>query len=211
VTVAQFQAFLEDTGNKWANTASGQGLLNHPVVAVSWHDAISYCQWLTDRLKEWEGTPKPLATQLRQEGWRVTLPSEAEWEKAARGWDSRIYPWGDEFDLSGANTEETGIGGTSTVGSFPRGASPYGCLDMAGNVWEWTRSLWGKDVSDPEFRYPYDPGDGREDLAAPDSMCRVMRGGAFFFDLRFVRCAFRGWDYPDGHDGNIGFRVVMLP
>ena len=89
-----------------------------------------------------------------------TLPSEAEWEKAARGTDAPIYPWGDSIDSKHANYADTGIGTTSAVGCFPAGGSPHGCLDMAGNVWEWTRSLWGENWTKLEFGYPYDAEDG---------------------------------------------------
>ncbi len=111
--------------------------LDHPVVCVSWQDATAYAAWLR-------------TVTERQTGWR--LPSEAQWEKAAR-WDpaanaSRIYPWGDSFDTSRCNTYESGIGTTTPVGSYPAsdqrrsGASPCGAEDMAGNVWEWTSSLY---------------------------------------------------------------------
>src|SRR5712692_8747240 len=170
-----------------------RGIPNHPVVNVTWYDALAYCDWLTKQLREWEKTPEPLVALLRQEGWRVTLPSEAEWEKAVRGpstgsGDGRIYPWGDDFDPDKANTAEPGNDGTSAVGCFPRGASPYHVLDMAGNVWEWTRSLWGKDWKKPEFRYPYNPVDGRENLSAPNDVLRVLRGCAFWGGQRFARC-----------------------
>jgi formylglycine-generating enzyme required for sulfatase activity len=165
-----------------------RGVLNHPVVYVTWHDARAYCQWLTEQLQEWPGTPEPLATLLRREGWQVTLPSEAEWEKAARGTQGGIYRWGDKFDQNKANTDETGIDGTSAVGCFPQGATPEGVVDLSGNVWEWTRSLW-ENEQDEAFAYPYQPDDGREQFAAPDNVRRVLRGGAYFNDQRQARCA----------------------
>jgi formylglycine-generating enzyme required for sulfatase activity len=122
---------------------------------VTWHDAIAYCTWLTSCLRDWEQTPEPLATLLRQEAWQVILPSEAEWEKAARGTDGRRYPWGNDLDPNRANYNGTGIETTSAVGCFPQGVSPYKVEELSGNVWEWTRSLWGRD-SEPQFRYPYD-------------------------------------------------------
>ena len=156
-----------------------RGLPNHPVVAVTWHRALDYCTWLTERLREWAGTPEPLATLLRKDGWQVLLPSEAEWEKAARGGDGRIYPWGKEPDPNRANYANTGIDATSTVGCFPGGASAHGVEELSGNVWEWTRSLWGDDWKKPSYRYPYKPDDGRENLDAADNIHRVLRGGAF--------------------------------
>lgn len=202
VTVAQFGEFTKDR--------SLSKLSNHPVVGVSWHDALKYCDWLTERLRE--KAPEPLATLIRQEDWRVTLPSEAEWEKAARGEKGWIYPWGNEFDSNKANTEETGINGTSAVGCFPAGASPYGLMDMSGNVWEWTRSLWRKDWQKPEFTYPYDPQDRRrERLDAPDDIPRVLRGGAYWGDQGDARCAARGGGDPASAGDGVGFRVVVHP
>ncbi len=110
----------------------------------------------------------------------VRLPTEAEWEKAAR-WarDGRIWPWGNREPNSGLCNFNMTVGDTTPVGSYPDGKSPYGLLDVAGNVWEWTSSLWGKDASKPEFGYPYDAKDGRENLSAPDTVPRVLRGGSF--------------------------------
>ena len=219
VTVAQFRAFVEGSGYKPRDEDSLRGLPTHPVVRVTWHDALKYCEWLTGKLKGvasqrvgesadhrtfWEG--------LLHGRLRVTLPSEAEWEKAARGTDGRIYPWGDEFDSNKANTGETGIGTISAVGCFPDGASRYGALDMSGNVWEWTRSLWGKDLGKPEFGYPYDPKDiRREDLNASHDVLRVLRGGSFYYSPWRARWAFRGRDNPDDGGANVGVRVVASP
>jgi formylglycine-generating enzyme required for sulfatase activity len=140
----------------------------------------------------------------------VTLPSEAEWEKAARGdGDGRIYPWGDQADPNCANYSDTGVGTTSAVGSFPDGASPYGILDLTGNVDEWTLSLWGKDWDEPDFKYPYDPGDGRENLDASREVRRVLRGGSFDNAPWTLRCASRLLDYPGLRGINGGFRVCV--
>ena len=199
VTVAQFRAFVESSGYRPKDPDSLGGIDNHPVRFVTWYDAAAYCRWLTDTLREWDGTPEPLASLLREEGWRICLPSEAEWEKAARGTDGRIFPWEGGADPDRANYDDTGIGDPSPVGCFPKGENPFGCLDMAGNVWEWTRSLWGTDPLEPEFKYPYDPNDrGREDEAAGDRVLRVLRGGAFLNTAEYVRCALRLRLSPDG-------------
>jgi iron(II)-dependent oxidoreductase len=121
----------------------------------------------------------------------------------------RRYPWGDEWDKTKCNTIELGLGATTPVGIFPNGASPYGCLDMAGNVWEWTISLWGKSYGSPEFKYPYNPTDGREDLKAGNDLLRVLRGGSFNDFRDHARCASRDWFNPDGENYLIGFRVVV--
>ena len=152
VTVTQFRAFVEQSDSP-RDKACLKGKPNHPVVFISWHDAVEYCMWLTKQLKEWEGTPEPIAELLREKGWEVTLPTEAEWEKASRGESGNLYPWGNIFDFNRANLGETGIGGTSAVGCFPTGASTYGVLDMSGNVWEWCDGT--------KESYPYKPDDGQ--------------------------------------------------
>jgi formylglycine-generating enzyme required for sulfatase activity len=212
VTVAQFRAFVEDSGYEPRDSDSLRGVDNHPVRYVTWYDALAYCDWLTQKLREWEKTPEPLATLLREDGWVVTLPSEAEWEKATRGSeDNRRYPWGKETDPNRANYDDTGIGTTSAVGCFPGGGSPCGAEDLSGNVWEWTRSLWGTSWSEPDFGYPYDPADGRENLEAGDDVRRVLRGGSFDYTAVFVRCAARGRWNPYFRLRNFGFRVVVAP
>jgi formylglycine-generating enzyme required for sulfatase activity len=207
VTVAQFRAFADESGDQPEDKESLHGLPNHPVVNVTWYEALKYCEWLTEKLREWPDTPEPLATLLRHEGWHVTLPSEAEWEKAARGTDRRTYPWGNNPDPNRANYADSDIYTTSAVGCFPVGAGPYGVQDMSGNVWEWTRSLEGK--------YPYPTDDAgharRENLEAPKDVGRVLRGGAFGDGHWFVRCAARGSYDPYDRLRNFGFRVVVRP
>jgi formylglycine-generating enzyme required for sulfatase activity len=180
VTVAEYGCYLRASG-KTAPTDE----LDHPAVRVSWRDATAYAAWLA---------------QLTGLPWR--LPTEAEWEKAAR-YDpntrtSRIYPWGDTFDKARCNTYESGIRGTTPVGTYPNGASPCGALDMAGNVWEWTSSLFKP--------YPYNASDGRERADSTDS--RVLRGGSWYIDPRFARAAYRLLNDPGGIVGNVGFRVA---
>jgi formylglycine-generating enzyme required for sulfatase activity len=196
VTNAQYLAFVQATGQRqprhWEGGKPPGGKEDHPVVNVSWHDAVAYCRWLA------EVTGKP-----------YRLPSEAEWEKGARGADGRIYPWGDRWDARRCNTSEGGKGNTTPVGAYPQGASPYGLLDMAGNVREWTVSLWGKDVAKPAFKYPYDPTDGRENLETAPDFLRVLRGGSFRYFQRNVRCANRSGDNPYSRGAYYGFRLVV--
>jgi len=160
-------------------------LPNHPVVGVSWFEALAYCNWLGEIT-----------------GRSCRLPTEAEWEKAARGTDGRIYPWGSEWAEDRANTSEAGVGRTTAVGAFPAGASTYGILDMSGNVWEWCSS-----VGYAEAAYPYRADDGREDLER--DVVRALRGGSWHLSRRDARCAVRDNYNPGLFNGNVGFRVVF--
>ncbi len=212
VTVAQFAAFVAEGGYEPRDPDCIGGRANHPVAWVTFNDALNYCGWLGKTLRDWAETPEPLAGLLRNGGYRITLPSEAEWERAARGPDGRLYPWGDApLEARHANYRETGIGGTSPVGSFPDGASACGCLDMAGNVWEWTRNAWGGSIDKAAFGYRYASGDGRADLVAGCDRICVSRGGAFADDVSSLRCAYRYGFNPDRRSGGIGFRVVVSP
>ena len=163
-----------------------------PVVGVSWYEAVAFCNWLGEKYSR---------------GFR--LPTEAEWEKAARGADdARVYPWGDRYEINRANTAELGVGRTSPADSFPRGASPFGVLDMSGNVFEWTLSKWGKNWQEMEFAYPYRADDGREDIEG--SSARVMRGGSWFNPSVEAQVWHRARFLPGSRGSNIGFRVVTV-
>lgn len=147
--------------------------------------------------------------KTKSEMGRVQSGREAEWEKVARGTDGRVYPWGNTAGSTRANYG--GTGGPTPVGSHPTGASPYGILDMAGNVWEWARSLWGTDFLAPAFGCPYQPADGQESFDAPDSVLRVWRGGSFNYSVTHVRSAVRLRNNPGNRFEFIGFRVVVSP
>ena len=194
VTVAQFAAFVEESGYR-ADPEAFQRPPDHPVASVAWTDALAYARWLETTLREWPETPLELSRLLR-DGWRISLPTEAEWEKAARGSDGRIYPWGNEPRRDRANY---GTRSTAPVGSFECPECPFGLLDMSGNVWEWTRS--------PYQAYPYDDSDDREGLDA-DALW-VMRGGSFSDQERNVRTAIRGGADPGVRRPFIGFRLVI--
>ena len=179
VTNARYKKFVDETGRdvpyedqEWARPYNWDprrktyppGKDHHPVVLVSWHDAVAYCEWAGKR-----------------------LPTEWEWEKAARGTDGRTYPWGEDWvDGKYCNSAEAGIGGTTPVNKYPRGASPYGVMDMAGNVWEWTNSL-----------------------CESGTETRTLRGGAWLNAQDWARCACRGGGYPDTRP-YIGFRCCAV-
>jgi formylglycine-generating enzyme required for sulfatase activity len=195
VTNAQYAAFVQTTGynrpKHWDSGKPPKGKEDHPVVYVSWYDAVAYCRWLSE------------AT-----GKSYHLPSEAEWEKGARGSDGRIYPWGNQWHAKRCHAGKRsiladllGLGDTTPVGTYPQGTSPYGLLDMAGNVWEWTQSAYKN--------YPYNSKDGREDIDAVAP--RVLRGGSFRNYTWLMRCACRTRDYLNRRDKLYGFRVAVSP
>ena len=213
VTVAQFAAFVKASGYRTTAEKEGSGYTftasewkdakgadwqrprgpdsdvkskaDHPVTQVSWHDALAFCTW---------------ASQAT--GRTVRLPSEAEWEKAARGTDGRPYPWGSQAPDGERCNFNMEVTDTTPVGKHsPAGDSPYGCADMAGNVWEWTGSLFQA--------YPYRPDDDREDISG--SRPRVVRGGSWFIFQWRVRCAYRDWQVPLCRNSDLGFRVCASP
>lgn len=207
VTTAQFKAFVEESGYDKANENSVRGVPNHPVVYVTWRDALAYCQWLTEKLKS-AAQGYRSGDEAQEKFWRgiqsgkyvVTLPSEAEWEKAARGADGRLFSWEGESDVEKANFNMN-IGGTSAVGCFPLGKSPYDLYDTTGNVWEWTRS---------EFKeYPFDP-QAKLEKVDDNNILRVLRGGAFGNVDGLVRCACRSRGDPRDRGSDVGFRCVVV-
>lgn len=177
VTNAQYKEFVDATGHRlprsWKTGTYPEGKAQSPVVWVSWDDAQVYCQWAGKR-----------------------LPTEAEWEKAARGSDGRKWPWGNDFDSSKANTAASGIGDTTPVGQYPAGASPFGVLDMAGNVWEWTAD-W----------YQAYPGNVSQ-VDRFGEKYKVFRGGSWFDDASFVRTSARNNAAPTFMFSTIGFRCA---
>ncbi len=231
VTVAQTRQYTEEKNGALGGADWQRGATNTPVVYVSWDEAMAFCAWLT---KRWRGQGWLPA------GYHVTLPSEVEWEKAARGGyeiptldeaitariaevaarhtamtetpltlsanpaAQRRYPWGGgEADEEKMNYHWN-IGKVSAVGAYPGGASPYGCEELIGNVWEWTRSLYGS------YPYPEDTA-GRQQREGAGRGPRALRGGAFFNDRTSVRCAYRDDYDPSPRYDYIGFRVVLSP
>ncbi|MBI4675726.1 MAG: SUMF1/EgtB/PvdO family nonheme iron enzyme [Chloroflexi bacterium] len=209
ITNAQFDAFVNDKENgytkrEWWTDAGLQrrrdrianekyggvfDLPNHPIVNVSWYEAVAFCKWADSRwrmadgkVQIWrDGEPKDFI--LHPSSFILRLPSEAEWEKAARTHDGRKYPWDDDITPEHANYAETGIGATSAVGCFPKGANEYGVLDMSGNVWEWCATKWVEN---------YQEYGTQEDNSLEGDALRVLRGGSFAIGARLVRCAGRG-------------------
>ncbi|MFD3519240.1 formylglycine-generating enzyme family protein [Streptomyces sp. NPDC058653] len=179
VTVGQWTRFARATGRAVPGAPA-----DHPVTGVGWDDALAFCRWLGERLG----------------GLEVRLPTEDEWERAARGDDGREFPWGDEYRTGLANLVDLGVGTTMPVGSLPEGASPFGVLDMAGNADEWTSTLYAP--------YPGAPGEvpRMEDWAFDP---HVTRGGAFRHDRDLARCARRHGAYEkDLVAIGVGFRLA---
>jgi formylglycine-generating enzyme required for sulfatase activity len=214
-------------------------LPNHAIVGISWYEGLAFMRWLARRWQErgW------LATE-----WTLCFPSEPEWEKAARGGlelpeaalratcrdlasvavgravlpnpgAERSYPWPGSLDLNRLNALDTGIRSTNIAGCFPEGVSPYGCEEMSGGVWEWTRTLWGRqrpvpsgDIEfDIEFEYPYSPDDGREDLRPDSYWLRVARGGAHNTEAKYCRSSFRDLGAPNFRFPWDGLRIAIVP
>ena len=175
VTNNDYYVFVYNTGYRvpkhWIGFRCQDGLEEHPVTNVSKQDVDAYLQWMN-----------------KATGLAYRLPSEAEWEKAARGSDQRIYPWGDNFDPWRCNTVESGKKLTSPVGSYsPGGDSPFGIADMVGNVWEWTRSKMST--------YPFKPDDSRS--GSEPGVKLVVRGGAWYYSRALARVSSREALLPD--------------
>jgi len=193
VTNTEYKEFVEATGHtvpnyevSWCDTRGynwdaerrmyPEGKADHPVVLVTWEDAMAYAAWAGKR-----------------------LPTEAEWERAARSLQNYRYPWGDDHLPGLCNCRDAGLGGTSPVGMFsPDGDSVEGVMDMVGNVWEWTNSLF--------HPYPYAANDGRENRQAPGF--RVLRGGSWLNDASVADCLSR-LDGDFQFYNNVGFRCAV--
>lgn len=193
ITVEQFTAFAR-SGAWTIGPQALSGHSTHPVRFVSWPEALAYARWLQSALER-----SPGSDQVRQrlaQGWRVALPTEAQWEKGARGTDGRRFPWGDQPRRDRANFEGAA---PTPVGQFSCPECPYGLQDMSGNVWEWTRSAYQP--------YPFDESD---DLANQDGdPLFVIRGGHFGDAARLVRTTTRTGADPGARRAFIGFRVVL--
>lgn len=189
VTNVEYYKFTFETGHRvprdWVGFHFKMETDDLPVTGISKADAEAYCAWVSKRTNK-----------------RYRLPTEPEWEKAARGTDGRIYPWGGMFNPWRCNTLESGKNATSDVGVYsPAGDSPYGCADVVGNVWEWTSTALKP--------YPYDSDDGREQPVRSDKI--VVRGGAWYYSRKLARCAAREGVLADYISPALGFRVVLEP
>jgi formylglycine-generating enzyme required for sulfatase activity len=196
-TNRQYAEFLrqnadQDEPKVWAQRSAPTDKLAHPVTGVSWYDAQAYCRWLA-----------------KITGMEYRLPSEAEWEKAARGNDGRLYPWGETWVPGACHVDQAGPAAVTTYDEI---ASPYGCVDMLGNVQEWTSTLWGSELMTSDFPYPYQSDDGREDLAAGGRLPRAFRlhrGGSYRTEPEAIRCSSRGVSESGTKLKWRGFRVLL--
>ncbi|MBI5964080.1 MAG: SUMF1/EgtB/PvdO family nonheme iron enzyme [Chloroflexi bacterium] len=198
VTNAQYEIFIQQTKKSisptlgWDGQRIPKGFEKHPVTGVTWYEALAYCQWLSEKTRR-----------------NYSLPTEAQWEKACRGSDHRIYPWGNVFDLNLCNQGKSKI---APVDAYPP-QSASGGFDFVGNVQQWTRSLWGENRSAPDqfFRYPWND-DGRNALDANPQVRRVLRGSSFKNDPNDARCSARSGQFPDNagsSEARYGFRIVL--
>lgn len=194
ITNAQYAVFVRQhkehrpLQSGWFFTTPPAARLDHPVTSVTWHDAIAYCTWLS-----------------AQTGRHYRLPTEAEWEKAARSSDGRTYPWGEESPTPLRCT--SGGASTTAVTATSEGCSPYGVCDMVGNVREWTTTRWGEDSRRAEFVYPY-RRDEREAASARANELRICRGGAYDDPPSLLTCCARSIVHSDARLANVGFRVA---
>jgi formylglycine-generating enzyme required for sulfatase activity len=164
------------------------------VVGVSWVEAREFCRWLSE-----------------ESGKKMELPTEAQWERAARGDDGRKYPWGDEEpDGTRAHYGKDWEEGPMPVGSHPAGKGPYGHMDLAGNVWEWCRDAWKKDAYKERGELTVNPGGSEAEDGDPGE-ARACRGGAVRVERWGLRSAYRSRFRADDRSYGLGFRVAALP
>ncbi|WP_158632267.1 formylglycine-generating enzyme family protein [Micromonospora sp. Llam0] len=208
VTNSQYLAFVAVAGGPCPeHWATGDNLWDEPslpVVMVSWHDAVRYCDWLTRRLR---AVGRLTADQ------RVVLPSEAEWEYAASNGRGDPYPWGSAADPRGrrTNIRATGLDVVVAPGRFsPQGDSAAGCQDLIGNVSEWTRSRWGTSGRLPTFHYPYQADDGREANGPLPDARYVIRGGAYYYGRECANSYTRNQRLATQRHPATGFRVAVV-
>lgn len=195
----EYQKFVSQNGIEvnpamgWNGQVFPEGLGNYPVTGVTFREALAYCEWLSRKTG----------------GKRIyTLPSEAQWEKACRGGNNHIYPWGDQFDEARCNHGKPSI---APVDKYKE-QNDFGCCDLVGNVQQWTCSLWGKKLSPPQYVYPWND-DARNDLEASDEIRRVLRGSRRDQGVASHRCGVRNGAAPGERGPNgarFGFRVVMI-
>ncbi len=202
VTVAQFKAYLQATQTEPGYGDALRDPPNRPVRYVSWSEALEYCEWLNVQLQHApEFADSDLAALVRSGGWQVGLPTEREWEKAARGGlVGQVFSWGDEPDIERANHNDSGVNDSSAVGCFE--ANGYGLHDMLGNLWEWTSSPGMSRVADEDGAVI---SLGRLE----NVITLVVRGGSWFLPAGYARCAFRDHLHPGGRLHFLGLRVML--